>query len=406
MSRPKDWEPLAYSDPTPGDPYEVRQLAKRFAATAEAIQTAVTALNKIHDSSTAWESKAGREFKARTRETADTIGKAYKRYDEASGALYTYATDLEIAQDDADALLREAQNAKEGMDDAKKKDPEADTGDAEGDIEDLKRRLDPVENNWNDAGNKAAGTIEDVIGDDGLKDGFWDNFKGFVSDLTDIMGKLSAIFGVLALICSVIPFLQPFAALFGALAFITGLISLAGNIFLMANGMATLEDVLWDMVGVVSFGAGRAFSMAARGMVKAARGLAKPALIQSLRAGGKSARQAKRIARQRGITGGGREAKAAKNAYNRGEISWRPSGSDIYNSVRHPFKGVSPANFGFSDELKALPGVSNALRQSTVATATANTLGVAGNIADGHSLDVFGDLPVIGSDPSPVERNQ
>jgi uncharacterized protein YukE len=421
VSRPSDWEPLAPEDPTPGDTYEIRQLARQMGETAQAIKDAVTALNKIHDSSTVWESEAGREFKTRTRKTADTIDKAFQRYDEVSDALYAYARDLDPVQADADDLLVKVRCAQDEADSAQRKadnaDPDtqdkcdADAVSAGQDLQDLKTKLEPIRAEWDRIGNVAADAVKEIIEGDDLKDSRWDDFKGFVADLTEIAGLLSAIFGVLALICTLVPGLQPFAALFGALALVTGLISLAGNLFLMSQGMATLEDVLWDVAGVISFGAGRAFTMTARNTMKAARGMAKPAYIKSLRAAGKSPRQAKRAARARGITQGGREAKTMARAYKRGEVSWVPKGRDVGNAVRHPFRDVSPrVPHGLPDDVAALPDVAVAVRQSNRAAATANAAGVTGSTADGNTLvgqaeDRVGvDVPVLGDDKTPVER--
>ena len=128
--------------------------------------------------------------------------------------------------------------------------------DARGRVDTAGSTLSDLEDEWNAAGNRAAGAIEDVTSADGLDDSWWDDVLDVVSAVTDIAGKLSAVFGVISLICSFVPFLQPLAAVFGALALITGVISLAGHLLLYANGRASLGDVLWDVVGVVSFGAG------------------------------------------------------------------------------------------------------------------------------------------------------
>lgn len=421
MSRPTNWEPLAWQDPTPGDPYEIRQLAKQMAETAQAINDAVVALNKIHDSGTAWESDAGREFKSRTRKTADTIKKAYTRYDEVSGALYDYARDLEPVQDDADDLLAKVKTAQDEADTANTKADNADpdTQDQAGKdaetasqaVEDLIKKLEPIVTEWDRIGNVAADAIKDIIEGDDLKDSRWDDFKGFVADLTEIAGMLSAVFGVLALICTFVPFLQPFAALFGALALVTGLISLAGNLFLMSQGMATLEDVLWDVAGVLSFGAGRAFTMAARNSLKAARGLAKPAFIKSMRAAGMSNRQAKIAARARGITQGGGEAKSLARAFKRGEVTWLPKGRDFVNAFRHPFTDISKGTLNLADDLKELPDVAVAIRNANIAAgasyATGEGVGLAGDGDDlaGRAEDLFDiDIPVLGDHETPVER--
>lgn len=417
MTRPTDWSPLAGSDPVPGDADELAALALRYRRTADAITSAATALDKIHDSGTAWEGESGTEFAAKTRETADAIRKAYDRYDGTAEALSTYATSLGEVQDEADALLRQAkaaqddleaaERARDGAEPDQRSSHDTRVDDARSRVDSLVNRVDSLRDRWDSAGNTAASRIEDITENDGLKDGFWDDVDGVVAAITDVMGKLSALFGVLALICAVVPGLQPFAALFGALALITGLISLAGNLYLKGRGDASWGDVLWDLAGVLSFGAGRAFTGAARGLTRAARGMAKPAFIRSLRAGGTSSRQAKIVARSRDFTGGGRAAKSAARAYKSGSLTWRPRASDWKFAFTKPFTDVAPAGVTLTPDMRALPEVSLALRRANVASGVASGAGVVGSVADGRTLGpivIPEGVPIFGADRSPVER--
>lgn len=397
MARRQDWSPLRDSDPTPGDPYEIRVLAADLRNTADAIDAAVKALDTIHDSATAWDSDSGKEFKKKTRETSDTIKKAYDRYDKVSSALSTYATTLDGLQGEADAVMVRAGAVEDEIDGARRRadsaEPDQQTAadkdlqTAEDKLGPLRTRLEEIHDDWDKAGETAKKTLDEIFGADKLKDSRWDNVAGFLKGLADIMGKLSAIFGVLAAICSVIPFLQPFAALFGALALLTGLISLLSNIALLVGGKGTWENVIWDAVGVLSFGAGRAFTSAGRSLVKAARGLSKPAYIKSLRQTRNiSARGAKRQARRDGVTGGGSEAKSLSRQFDRGNLTWKPQASDWKQGFfSNPFKDVSSlkfANYGLPQGVAALPKVSVALRQSQYAAASAYGAGAMGSIAD------------------------
>ena len=47
--RPRDWSPLAGSDPVPGDPEVVGAMARHYAATAREIAAQVTRLEHIAD---------------------------------------------------------------------------------------------------------------------------------------------------------------------------------------------------------------------------------------------------------------------------------------------------------------------------------------------------------------------
>ncbi|MFD1825192.1 MULTISPECIES: hypothetical protein [Mumia] len=412
MGRRKDWSPLRDSDPTPGDPYDVRKLAADLRGTADAIDAAVKALDKIHDSATAWESDSGREFKEKTRETSDTIKKAYERYDKVSSALSTYATTLDTLQDEADAVMTRAITVQAEIDDAERRvdtagEDEQSTADkdlqaAEDKLGPLRTQLEEIHGDWDRAGNTAKNSIDEVLGSDGLKDSTWDNVAGFLKGLADIMGTLSAILGVLAAICAVIPFLQPFAALFGALALLTGLVSLLANVALLAGGKGSWENVIWDAVGVLSFGAGRAFTSASRSLVAAARGLAKPAYIKSLRTAGVSARSANRQASRLRVTQGGREAKVLGRQFENGQLSWKPRASDWKQVFSNPFKDVANlkfANYGLPRDIAALPLVSSALRQSRYVAAGAYGVGAIGSMADLKQINES-----FGGQPSPVER--
>lgn len=418
MSRPRDWSPLRESDPVGGDPTEITRLAERYANTATAINAAAEALRTIHDSETVWESDAGRAFRDRTLDTAGTVQKAFRRYEQTAAALEAYARILRQVQECADGALQQARLAqaeKEAAERAIRRNAELPVPDpamelrlgedvrlAENRITRAAGDAEKAEQDWRTAGSRAADAIDDVISEDGLSNSWWDDTLDVVSAITAVMGRLSAVFGMLALVFSLVPFLQPFAAVFGALALGTGLLSLLGNSLLYANGRATLGDVIWDLVGVVSFGAGRAFTLAGRSMATGARGLAKPAFVRSLRQAGHSSRQARRIARAQGITGGGRAAKtsAARAGSPSGLWPTRSEWVDAYrpqNIYKDIVSGPSPALPGGTE---SLPEVAAALRRSAIAARTATTAGALGGVAAGRTLGIWAS----GSDQTPVER--
>ena len=105
----------------------------------------------------------------------------------------------------------------------------------------------------------AASAIESEINSDGLRDphGFWHDVADAVTELGHVMGALSAVFGLLALVCSFVPFLAPLAAMFGALAMITGVIGLVCDFVSALDGQGTWLSVGIDLIAVVSCGAGR-----------------------------------------------------------------------------------------------------------------------------------------------------
>ncbi|WP_040338218.1 hypothetical protein [Candidatus Blastococcus massiliensis] len=321
MSRPRDWHPLADRDPVPGDADELARLAQRYRDTADAIRNARDSLDRLsgHEG---WNSDAGRSFRREADGTADEVGQAHVRYQRAADGLAAYVRELRGVQDDADSLLRQARRADDDLRVARGRERTAeaaapDSAEAlslgarrsevaalEAEIARLATRLrETVVPRWRAAGDRTAAALERIAEIDGLKDSRWDDFVGAMKTLGGWAGRLSAILGVLALACMVVPGLQPFAALFGALAFATGAVALAGSGLAHYENRGSLSDVLWNAVGVLTFGTGRAFTSVARGLGRAAASAAKPAYVTSLRAAGSTRRQARATARQVDWTG-------------------------------------------------------------------------------------------------------
>ena len=108
MARPTDWNPLASSDPIPGDPGVVRQAAQNYADVAEAINTARDRLNAI-----TFKGKSHHidELRGKCEDLVVQIKQASSRCSGAAGALKTYAGALEGAQAKSLPILKEAKEA-------------------------------------------------------------------------------------------------------------------------------------------------------------------------------------------------------------------------------------------------------------------------------------------------------
>lgn len=368
---------------------EIQRLARRYADTAQAITRATSALQQIHGSATAWNSDAGRAFRERTITVADAIGAARDRYEETAEALATYARTLDGLQTEADLALARAKRAEEAQRTASRArernaslpapDPAVDgraqeelvtTGAA---IRTADAELADLEDSWRSAGQVAADAIEEISTANGLADDSWDDVLHVVAGVTALAGELSAAFGVMALVCSVIPGLQALAAVLGGLALVTCAVSLAGNVTLYANDCATLSDVIWDTVGVLSFGAGRAFALAGRAMTTGTRGLARSSYIGHLQSTGITRAAARSSARAAGVPAPGTAASAlasrARNPYGwlptRGEwaAAYRPSRL-VQDAVPGPAPFIHPATMQ-APEVAA--GVDRANRANAVA---------------------------------------
>lgn len=275
MGRPSDWSVVGYySDPVPGDPVLVEELARRYTKTADAIRTAVDGLQEITDRTDGQQSKAITELRKKAEEAGTDIGKAERRYREAGSALEAYAPELDEAQRmsaSAHASATEAANAPkpEGED----ADPAEDSAEDPG-ITAAKAKVAEAVGIRDTAAQKCAGAIDDVIGTDGLKDGFWDNLGGVLKVVENIAGWVATVAGVLALVFCWVPVVGQALA---AIALVATAVSLVCKIGLGGiTGDWNLKGMAMDVVGLATFGIGRAFSGAARLTSMTARARALP----------------------------------------------------------------------------------------------------------------------------------
>jgi hypothetical protein len=135
---------------------------------------------------------------------------------------------------------------------------------------------------WDAAAYRAAESIEQIVSSDTLHDSLWQNVRGFVHGLSKVMDWVGTVSGVLAL---VFVWLPPVSAAFGVVALGATAIKLVADVAIAANDHTGWGDVVWDAVGVVSFGAGRAVTRVAEGLSKVAVGTARQAANVSGRAG-------------------------------------------------------------------------------------------------------------------------
>ncbi|WP_326598410.1 putative T7SS-secreted protein [Streptomyces sp. NBC_01803] len=325
-NRPADWHPLTEDgrDPVPGDWEMVKEAAARYRRTADSIERARTLLSNTTQTSDGWEGRAGDAFREKATELSDNIFKAHGRYDATANALAGYWPALQDAQEESLELRTRAQNAQtdisshqgqiDGID--------TDTGTDE-DQEDSQRRLDQAQERLGEAqdmlnaararlaevvaakdnaAQAAANAIGDFIDDDGLEDGWKDRLGTVLDVLKNVLitigewaARVAAIAGVLALLVGWIPIIgQALAGILGAIALIASVFSLVGNI-LKGDWLGALIDI----VGIATFGIGRA----AGGLLKAAGQSTRFQAFRSLRGMSQFGNRAARTARAEGIVG-------------------------------------------------------------------------------------------------------
>ncbi|MDJ0340361.1 DUF6531 domain-containing protein [Streptomyces sp. H10-C2] len=121
-NRPADWHILDLDrDPVPGDPFEVKELARKLGDFADDVSSALRSVRGLSGDTAVqdWAGLAGDEYRKQFGDLPGELGKLEKSYRLASGALETYWPKLETAQADADRALAQGRTARQDLDAAK-----------------------------------------------------------------------------------------------------------------------------------------------------------------------------------------------------------------------------------------------------------------------------------------------
>ncbi|GHJ01278.1 hypothetical protein TPA0906_31430 [Streptomyces olivaceus] len=373
VGRPHDWHPVADNDPVPGDPDQVAALGRQLRKTADELERQIRNLKAVADVDS-WDSEAGKEFRGKAKGNVKKLEAAFKRYDTAADALGTkvtevggthqdqlhakptnYASDLNRAQEMADAALNEAKDADErqgaaqrsingltekGQEEADtekdRKDLEAKRKAAGDEIAAAREKINDAKSVRDAAAKRACDAIEAVISNDSLKDGFWDTLVKAIADITSLIATWC---GILSLIVGWIPVIgQALAGVLGAIAMIATLINFAATFVQVLQGNAEWMDLGMAALGFVMMGVGKGFS-------KIAGKFAKGALGKLGRAG--TAQTARQVSR------------ANKNLRKLSGKRFKLDKSDVWKSMKEPFTEPFSKN-AWSGNLKVLkPGSGN-----------------------------------------------
>ncbi|CAL9552411.1 putative T7SS-secreted protein [Streptomyces sp. enrichment culture] len=257
-----DWPPLWHDDPTPGDPEEVAELGRKLRKMANMIDEQSRVIDALA-SVEGWDSEAGKGFHELAGGTADKLKKSFERYDEAAKAIGEdvsegtsdrFASEMRRAQRKADKALSDYRAAEGEHDladrEVKKitdKHPLGDIPTAEKEEHDrwVKKRADALHDIgsarkavkdardiYDDAGDKAARHIKNIVHHDSVRDP--GGFMNFLADWADMLSNISAVLSVLAVICAFVPPLQFLVPIFAALAVLTSAAALAGHAYDMS----------------------------------------------------------------------------------------------------------------------------------------------------------------------------
>ncbi|GAA2560642.1 MULTISPECIES: hypothetical protein [Streptomyces] len=290
--RPRDWHPVADSDPIPGDPDQVAALGRQLRRSATELERQIKNLKAVAEVD-AWDSRAGKEFREKAKGSVKKLEAALKRYDAAADALGTevtevgggyqdklqakytnYASDLNRAQEIADAALREAKDADDrkgaaqrsldGLSEKDKGDKKKlqDQLDAAGDELDAAReKITQAKGIRDKAADLAREALDEAISHDSLKDDFWDKFDSWVEKVGGWAEQWATYFGVAALAVGWIPVIgQALAGVLGAFATILTLVSTVATIIQVIRGDKGLKDLAFTVLGLAMMGVGKSFA--------------------------------------------------------------------------------------------------------------------------------------------------
>lgn len=386
-SRPRDWHPLADSDPIPGDPYEVASLGRQLRKTAEELDRQIRNLKAVAEID-AWDSKAGKEFRSKAKGSVKKLEAALQRYETAADALGTtvtdvgggygdlsqakltnYATDLNRAQEIADAALREAKEAEErksaaqrsleGLSDkdkADKKRLEEQRDSAGDDLSAARDKVARAQEIRDNAADLAYQAIDAVISDDSLKDGFWDKFDDFVAGVGDWAEFWATRFGVAALALGWIPIIgQALAGILGSIATLLTLISSVATVIQVLRGDKGLKDLAFTVLGLAMMGVGKAFAKSAGSYVERALGGMRKADVA--KTSKQRARADKRVNKAAGDTLDWRLGKF-RESLQRKLQPFKLEPGEGWKSMKEPFTDLYPK--AWAENLKVLkPGSGN-----------------------------------------------
>ncbi|MGC0411309.1 hypothetical protein RKD32_004229 [Streptomyces sp. SAI-195] len=414
--RPRDWHPVADSDPIPGDADRMAALGKQLRKTADELERQVRNLKAVAELD-AWDSKAGKEFREKASGNVKKLEAAFKRYDTAATAIGTqveevggthqdkvtasprnYASDLNRAQEIADAALKEAKDADErksasqkSLDNLSGKDGSKDSGDkdrkdleakrkAAGDeIDAAREKINDAKRIRDDAAKRARESMDAVINHDSLKDGFWETL---VDDIATITSWVATVCGILSLLVGWIPVIgQALAGVLGAIAMIATLINFVATLVQVAQGNADWMDVGMAALGFLMMGVGKGFSKIAGKFAKGTLGrLGKAGAARTARQVSRANKNLRRAAYKDVKLGKGDVLKSLKEPFTEpfSKAAWAKNlktlkpGSGNWNAAKNELslrgdgsvlKGL-PKSFSMAD-----PGVASDLKSVKMGTA-------------------------------------
>lgn len=305
-ARPPDFEPLASSDPVPGNTDEIATLGRRYTDTADEIAAQARNLRKLASGTIGnWTGKAATVFQSHAADLATRITQAQGRYAAAGRALQGCATPMSEAQQRVYAAVWQAKSAQEQMtanapapprppgsppptaqEKAAAATRSAHYGEASASLAQARRQFNDAVGDYDAAATKAANAINAEINHDGLKDTWWQRNFGWISSAFKIIAIVVLVLAIVSLIL-ICPLTGPaIAALLGmsaaALSTTLTVITIVSVTMMVLStvfdgiaagtGMESWTAFKVDLASLATFGLGEGLGAAVKVMADGAEG--------------------------------------------------------------------------------------------------------------------------------------
>jgi uncharacterized protein YukE len=221
--KPPDFEPLASSDPVPGNPDDIASLGRRYTDTAAEIAAQAAHLRELATAAPGgWVGKSGNVFHSHASDLATRISAAHGRYAATGQALTAAAGPMGEAQEDAWAAVWAAKDAQQRMTasapappappgsppptDQEKAQARAKAGnysDAQGDYSAAVKKFDGAVGQYQSAAGQAAARISAAVSHDGVHDSWWDSNFGWLNSAFKIIGMVALALAVVVIILAI-----------------------------------------------------------------------------------------------------------------------------------------------------------------------------------------------------------
>ena len=282
----------------PGDPAGIQHTADRFAATAKAINEAISELKGAILEAKCGDAESIDAVAEVAEESSARLLKLEDRYDNASTHLATFSIDLQSAQDQAASLVTQRDQWTEYLSGLQnRQNAHADAAPqigSEGYIErliehrresagyrtsinsaneqlrQLQLQYSRVVTELNQAATRTSRAFSDALKSDGLNDSGWDRFTNWVSEHAEVIAKIHEIMGYIAAGLAVLSFIFPVLAPFAAIA--AGVTALLSMTLALAGEKSWVEFGL-DLLAVATLGVGALLGATMKGVMGALKGM-------------------------------------------------------------------------------------------------------------------------------------